>query len=49
MHRIIISVAAVVSGLVFASGAYAQLAPAENMTTTVARLIHYVAKNRSPR
>jgi pimeloyl-ACP methyl ester carboxylesterase len=43
MHRIIISVAAVLSALVFASGAYAQLAPAENMTTTVARLIHYVA------
>jgi poly(3-hydroxybutyrate) depolymerase len=43
MHRIIISVAAVLSGLVFASGAYAQLAPAENVTNTVARLIHYVA------
>ena len=43
MHRLIISVAAVLSGLVFASRAYAQLAPAENITTTAARLIHYVA------
>jgi pimeloyl-ACP methyl ester carboxylesterase len=42
-HRVIFAIAAAVSGLVFASAAYAQLAPPESATTTVARLIHYVA------
>jgi poly(3-hydroxybutyrate) depolymerase len=42
-HRAIFAIAAAVLGLIFASGAYAQLAPAENATNTVARFIHYIA------
>jgi pimeloyl-ACP methyl ester carboxylesterase len=42
-HRVIFSVAAVVIALVFASGVYARLAPAESTTHTLARFIHYIA------
>jgi pimeloyl-ACP methyl ester carboxylesterase len=42
-HLVIFPVAAVVGALVFAWGAYAQLAPVQRTTHTFARLIHYVA------
>jgi len=42
-HRVIFAIAAALVALTFVSGAYASLAPGDSATTTVARLIHYVA------